>query len=183
MRDRSDPVPFLPTLRVREARAIYFEENGFDTSAYTEPTVPLRLFGIDAVLPNLASRKWAVPMHDLHHVATGFGSDVYGEAEVSAFELGGGCRFVYVHLLNATVMLLGLVLAPRRTLRAFALGRRARTLYRLDVSLDTLLDETVGALRARLGLPLEGIADRPRGLHEAAPSRADDQVRARDRAM
>jgi hypothetical protein len=48
-------------------------------------------------------------------------------------------------------MALGLVIAPRRTLRAWELGRRTTNLYREGWS-DALLDLTVDELRAKLYL-------------------------------
>ena len=32
-----------------------------------------------------------LPWHDLHHVATGYGTGLIGEAEISAYELRAGC--------------------------------------------------------------------------------------------
>jgi len=48
-------------------------------------------------------------------------------------------------------MSIGLVIAPRALLRAFAWGRRSRNLYHGEVG-DELLDLRLGQLRRRLGL-------------------------------
>jgi len=46
---------------------------------------------------------------------------------------------------------IGLLIAPGRVWRAFARGRRSQSLYRLGLD-ERWLDDTVGALRQRLGL-------------------------------
>ena len=42
--------------------------------------------------PNTDSRKRAVPLHDLHHILTGYKTDWMGEAEIGAWELRAGCN-------------------------------------------------------------------------------------------
>ena len=41
--------------------------------------------------PNTPSRKRAVRYHDLHHALTGYATDLTGEFEISAWEIGSGC--------------------------------------------------------------------------------------------
>ena len=91
-------------------------------------------------------------MHDLHHVATGYGTDWAGEGEISAWELSAGCgRFAFAWFINLQGMVMGWVVSPGRTWRAWVRGRHSRSLYAEGYS-DALLRETVGELRARLGL-------------------------------
>jgi hypothetical protein len=54
-------------------------------------------------------------------------------------------------VLNLYAMQLGLWFAPRTVWRAFARGRHSRNLYAEPWS-ESLLDETVGAMRGRLAL-------------------------------
>lgn len=167
----SDPRRPLPsTLTVREALGVYLAENGFDTAGYTADTFEVEAFGRTYSFPNSADRKKAIPLHDLHHVATGYGTDLVGEAEVGAWELRGGCRTAVVYALNGAALLGGLLIAPLRTLRALRDARGARALYRLPLDYAALLDLTLGELRARLGVPAEGLAREPRRLHERAPA-------------
>lgn len=100
-----------------------------------------------------------VPLHDLHHVATGYDVDLRSEAEIGAWELAAGCTTPTLWIINTVAALLGLVVAPRRTLRAFGAGRTARTLYVLKVKYSDLLDLTVGELRLRLLLSQNGVPD------------------------
>lgn len=137
---------------VRSARARYFADHAFgDDGGYGDPFVNVKFFGLPMAFPNVEGRVRAVKVHDLHHIATGYATDPIGEFEISAFEVGGGCRDFYVAwLLNLSGTAGGVLLAPRRTFRAFVRGRRGRTLYGDD--LERHLGDTVGALRARMGL-------------------------------
>jgi hypothetical protein len=136
-----------------DARARYFADNGFAADGgYADDWVIVKLGPVPFPVPNTAGRRAAVPCHDLHHVATGFATDLVGEGEIGAWEIGSGCTQVRAALvLNLLVMWPVLFLAPGRLFRAFVWGRHTRNLY--DARVDAhLLSQTVGALRARLGL-------------------------------
>lgn len=136
---------------VREARAQYFAENGFDETSYVEKWAKFKVGFLPVVIPNTKSRREALPIHDLHHVATGYETTVVGEGEIAAFEIAGGCgRYAAAWLINAGGFALGLALAPRRTFRAFIRGRHARTLYRSGWT-DELLGMSVAELKTRVG--------------------------------
>jgi hypothetical protein len=101
--------------------------------------------------PNTPARVRAVRYHDLHHVLTGYDTDIVGEFEISAWEIAAGCKgFVAAWQLNLGGMFGGLLIAPRRTLQAFLRGRHSRTLYGAD--LDALLESRVAEVRARTGV-------------------------------
>ncbi len=152
----------LPATKVRDALDTYLVANNFTLAAYDAPRFELPFLGRTLSFPNTPQRKWAIPLHDLHHVATGYGTDIVGEAEIGAWELGAGCRTSVVYALNIAVVTFGLVLAPIRVLRAFRRGLRGRTLYRLGLKQEACLTLDVSALRARLGIPAEGWVDRRR---------------------
>ena len=142
-----------PSVTLREARARYFARAGFDERSYTERWVRLAVLGRPLLaFPNTAGRVRAVRLHDLHHVLTGYDTSWTGEGEIAAWELASSCRDHWAAwVLNASAALIGLLIAPRRVLRALARGRRERNLYDSEYS-DALLDETLGAMRARLGI-------------------------------
>jgi hypothetical protein len=157
------------SLGMREARDRYLADNGFTTETYTARYVTVDfVFGSRVTFPNTRDRQRAIPLHDLHHVATGYGTDLAGEGEIGAWELAAGCNTLVLYVLNGTVFLLGLVTHPVRTLRAFRHGMRQRTLYRDAITYDELLGLTVGELRARLGVPASGLADRAPGVNASA---------------
>jgi hypothetical protein len=138
--------------RVFEARQRYFAENGFSDAGYNDRWVKLSLGRLPLVMPNPPSRRRAIPLHDLHHVATGYDTTLRGEAEISAWELGAGCgSYTAARLYGLGGVAVGLAIAPRRTYRAFVRGRHSTSLYRSGWSND-LLDLQVDALRARLHL-------------------------------
>jgi hypothetical protein len=160
-------------MRVRDALGIYLAENGFTVEAYDEPTTTGSFLGIPLKVPNPPAHRRAIMLHDLHHVATGYGTDHAGEAEISAWETrrGLGSTGLYVSALVLSIGLLGLVVAPRRTWRAFRAPPAGRSLFGLDLEYDALLDQSVGELRALLGVPQEGLAKQPRELHALRPAK------------
>src|SRR5687768_13274599 len=126
-------------MTVREARERYFVENGLSEAGYTARWVKLAVGPVPFYFPNTAARRRAVVLHDLHHVATGYSTTWRGEAEIAAWELAGGCgRYWAAWALNTGAMSIGLVIAPRRTWRAWRRGRASRTLYRGEFSPELL---------------------------------------------
>jgi len=140
------------TLSLREARARYFESNGFGDGGYDAKWVKLALGPIPFAFPNSAARVRAVRLHDLHHVATGYDTSVLGEAEIGAWEIGSSCRgFVAAWILNLYAMVLGFWINPGAVFRAFVRGRRSGNLY-AGVWDEALLEMRVGELRQQLRL-------------------------------
>lgn len=138
---------------VRAARARYLADNGFSEAAYRERWAVVKLGPVPIVFPNTRSRKRALPLHDLHHVATGYATTWTGEAEIGAWEVAAGCTDHWAAwLLDAGAFAAGLVFAPRRVWRAFVRGRHSRTLYATGWD-DRFLELTVDELRNQLDLP------------------------------
>ncbi|MBN8609324.1 MAG: hypothetical protein J0L92_01980 [Deltaproteobacteria bacterium] len=155
---------------VKDALAQYFAINGFTTAAYTAPTVEIPIGPVTIPLPNTAGRKKVVKLHDLHHLATGYGTDLVGEAEIGAWELRAGCVGLAAYVYNGMAVAMGLLIAPLRTVQAFRDARGTTTLYRLGLDYDAAMALDVAELRARLGVKREGMATRhPVRLHSAAP--------------
>lgn len=143
---------YAETLTMREARAQYFTENGFDDGGYTAKWVKLQVGPLPLYFPNTAARVRAVRFHDLHHVATGYDTTWTGEAEIGAWEIASGCADHYAAWqLNLQAMAIGLVIAPQAIYRAFVCGRHTKNLYR-EESTEGLLSPTVGEIRQRLNL-------------------------------
>jgi hypothetical protein len=142
-----------PALTLEQARAEYFRFNGFgEDGGYGAKWVEFKLGPIPFPFPNTKQRVDAVRFHDLHHVMTGYQTDLPGEFEISGWELGSGCADKSAAwVLNLGGFFAGMVIAPRRTLRAFVRGRHSRNLYRHRFD-DALLSRTVGDVRRELGL-------------------------------
>ena len=158
-------IAYDETLPLREVRARYFRDNAFgEDGGYAKKWVSVQLGPLPLGFPNSAARVRAVKYHDLHHVVTGYATDVVGEAEIGGWEIGSGCAgFVAAWILNLYAMVLGFLSgAPGAVFRAFVRGRHTRNLYRTAYD-DALLDQKLGEVRARLAL----------GGAEPAPTRGD----------
>jgi len=166
--------PFPASWTVRRARDAYLAENGFTIEAYADPWTEASAFGIPFKVPNTPRHRWAIMLHDLHHVATGYGTDMAGEGEISIWESRRGLRplGLYVAAIVAVGSVGGALLAPRRALAAWrASGPERSSLFasgdaRADY--EALLDLSVGELRVRLGIPAAGLVT-SRALHARAP--------------
>ena len=140
-------------MRVLEARDRYFADNGFSEESYQDRWVRLKVGPIPIVTPNPPFRRRAIPLHDLHHVATGYDTSWRGEAEISAWELGAGCgSYTAARLYGMGALAIGLIIAPRRSFRAFVRGRHATSLYCTGGWSNELLALDVDQLRTRLHL-------------------------------
>jgi hypothetical protein len=146
-----------PSTTVQAALDAYLLANGFSVEAYHAPTFQLTILGRVREFPNSPQRQWAIPLHDLHHVATGYGTDFAGEAEIGAWELGAGCRTPIVYLLNIIAVAFGMVLSPVRVWRAFGHGLRARTLYRMAIDRSACLALDLLTFRHMLRVPVAGL--------------------------
>lgn len=165
-------LPIAPDRSVRDGRDAYLAENGFSVAAYDDAWTEASFFGLDFKVPNTRRHRRALMRHDLHHVATGYGTDLAGEAELSAWEIRTGLRGVdlYVGSIIVAGAMAGLVLYPRRTLAAWRQGREAKAnLFGDPLAYAELLDLDVAGLRARMGVAREGVYRGTRGLHPNAP--------------
>ncbi|MGH7294441.1 MAG: hypothetical protein ACRELB_05900 [Polyangiaceae bacterium] len=164
--------PLDPALPVERGRDAYLAENGFTVRAYEDPWTEASFVGVRFRVPNTQRHRWAIRLHDLHHVATGYGTDLAGEAEISAWELRKGLRGLdaYVGTIVVTAALAGMVFAPRRTIAAWRASHPGRSLFQTERRYEELLAMTVAELRSELGVPERGIASCPRRLHAYAPA-------------
>ncbi len=175
-----DRVPFESSMSVRVARDAYLAENGFTVDAYDAKFTEASFLGIKLKVPNTGAHRVAIMLHDLHHVATGYGTDIRGEGEISCWEMrrGLGALGFYVGGIVFSGALLGILVAPRRSARAWRASQSRDSLFPLcklprqnfDERYDALLAKTVGELRETLGVAMRGVAERPRKLHAYAPT-------------
>jgi len=137
---------------LRDARLRYWRANGFgDDGGYNKKWEIVKLGPLPFPVRNIDARKDAIRYHDLNHLITGYGTDLTGEIEIAAWEVASGCGNKWVAwVLNLQALLVS-PLWPRRTLRAWARGRRSKSFYSDEFN-DATLDLTVGELRQRLEL-------------------------------
>ena len=140
---------------VRAGRDRYLADNSLTVDSYTEGGFPVYVGRWPVRVPN----PGLLHLHDLHHVVTGYGTGLVGEAEISAYELRAGCRSFMVHLLCVGAILCAMFVAPRRIVRAWRRARGARTLYHTDIPYENLLDMSVAELRRHLNVAPAGADD------------------------
>jgi hypothetical protein len=105
-------------------------------------------------LPNFGWRRKALLAHDLHHVLTGYPCTLRGEFQMAAWEFGaGGMPHWAATAFCLPLVVAGLLWSPRRIWRAFAWGRRSRSLHGSTALADIL------------GMPLDAV----RVSHAARP--------------
>jgi len=148
---------YEPELSLESARARYFEANGFGRDGgYDSSWVDFKLGSVPFPFPNTTPRKRAVPYHDLHHILTGYATSFAGELEISAWEIGSGCkRYAAAWQLNLGGMAAGAFGMPQRTWAAFRRGRASRNLY--GTPLEKVLHRSVGDVRRELGIDEPGV--------------------------
>jgi len=166
--------PLPAAMSVREARDLYLAENGFTMAAYEAPTTQGSFLGHRFTVPNPPAHQRAIRLHDLHHVATGFGTDHAGEGEISVWQLRRGLRGAGLYVAGVVLAnaLLGIVLAPRRTLAALQHSAEGGSLLNSNLDYQSILEQSVGELRAMLAIPPQGLAAGRRGRHALAPADA-----------
>jgi hypothetical protein len=139
--------------KVKAGRDRYLARNGLGLDSYTARKFPVYFFRWAVWLPN----PGFLPAHDLHHVVTGFGTGLIGEAEISDYELRCGCGSVMIFVLCVGAIAIGLFVAPKRILQAWKRSKGSGNLYHSTIPYESLLEMTVGDLRAQLGLPRAGL--------------------------
>jgi hypothetical protein len=169
--------PYPGHWTVRRARDAYLAENGFTVEAYDAKWTDGSVFGIPVKIPNTRHHRWAIMLHDLLHVATGYGTNAVGEGEISAHELRNAVLPLgpYVATIVFFGAILGFCYAPSRIAGAWRDAAKTRTLYELHpvedkAAYEELLNLTVADLRALLSMPADGLARFPRERHAYAPS-------------
>lgn len=147
-------------MKIEEALNRHFVRSGIYAEGctrddwYAGHAVHLRAGAWTVPFPILR-RSGPIILHDVHHMLTGYPPTWKGEAEVAAWEIAsGGCGWHPLYWLDRlTFLLLGLVAAPRATLRALRRGWRGHNLYGEDP--EAVLDRELDAVRADVGIAEE----------------------------
>jgi hypothetical protein len=145
----------LASQTLREAAAVHLMDlQGAGVDADSESRwVRIQIGPIPFAYPNTKSRKRLVLAHDLHHLLTGYGTDLIGEAQLGAWELGSGVRDRSAVRYETRVLGFLLPRFPAQLRAAFVRGRHCGNLVgRLD---DAMLSRTVADVRRELGIDRE----------------------------
>jgi hypothetical protein len=138
-------------ITVKEARDLHFKNHGLPLDGgYNDVWVVLTFGFLTFYIPNTRARKKAVPLHDIHHIVTGYASTPIGEAEISAWELAAGIYDKhFARFINLAALLYGFILFPKRTFTAYLRGRNSHTLYNTPFS-EALLNEKLKTIQKKL---------------------------------
>ena len=148
-------MPIDPASTLREAGATHLAAEGLPEDAgIDERWVRAKIGPIPFAYPNTEGRKRLVPAHDAHHLLAGYGTDLIGEGEMGAWELGTGLEDKTGVRLSLRVLGFVLPVAYGRLFHAYVRGRHCRSLYPRAID-DALLDRSVADVRAELGLDRE----------------------------
>jgi hypothetical protein len=88
--------------------------------------------------PNLDGK--ALILHDLNHLITGYATNWIGECQVSAWELASGGRIGYpkTWIYPISLVFLGIIICPKKTVKAFIRGRNRVNSFVLSLEYDVL---------------------------------------------
>ncbi|HZR82457.1 MAG TPA: hypothetical protein VFD92_15290 [Candidatus Binatia bacterium] len=144
-------------MTVREAMGEFFERRGIKPRDESVDEWLREKWAYTAIgshripIKPLYGYKKVVILHDVHHLVAGYDTSWIGELEVAAWELGSGGCGPYLLMWNNRILafLIGLLVAPVRTLRAFRRGRTQRNVYRFDCR--TLLGRDIDEIRKWVG--------------------------------
>ena len=157
--DRRTKVGVQPDERkVNHALAYWMQENEIPSDTYDHDYI-YRLPGADVEI-NLGPNQFlleGLKAHDMHHRATGYGTDPVGELEVTAWETGARGP-LWARAMLAGGVLWGLMVAPSRVWSALKKGWQGGTnLFGNQAGYAAVLGSTVGQMRQQLGVPLGGL--------------------------
>jgi ubiquinone biosynthesis protein Coq4 len=104
-------------------------------------------------IPNFNERRKAVIKHDMHHLLTGYETNMAGETEISMWEVASGCKKYRAALaIDVSGAMMGFLFNFPRLLKSFARGRRTGNLYHDKYTTEQALDMRVGELRKEFKL-------------------------------
>lgn len=135
----------------RELLPIFYADHDLGVDGgHSSATVRMNIIkGVYFFIPNFDARRNAVMWHDIHHLLTGYSAATFlGECEISAWEIGSGCKKYWAaFLIDTSGVMLGYYISPRKILQAYARGKRTRNLYHDLYPVEKVLDTPIGDLR------------------------------------
>ena len=100
---------------------------------------------------NIKSRNRAVLKHDIHHLLTGYDTDLWGETEISMWEIASGCKsYRGAFFVDVSGAMLGIPWNISGVLKAFARGRKTKNLYHKKFTNGQALDMKISELQQHL---------------------------------
>lgn len=144
------------TTTLKDAMDVYFREKGFslkDDGKFR--FIKVKFYRLPVFIPHTKGRRKALVYHDMHHLLTGYKTNWAGEFQISAWEIGSGCkRYAFAWIINMVGILGGIFTSPWLTIRAFYRGLLCRNLYGKTLT-PVLWATPIGELRKQLNLTMQ----------------------------
>lgn len=137
---------------ISDAIARYYRDNGLPSDGgFGDKWARYKFGWIEAIaFPNFEHRKEALRRHDVHHIINNLDTSPTGEGLIAAWELGSGCGKYWISwFMESQALWWGILLAPRKTLSLFSLGRRSKNYFRTQMEPD-LNHRRIGEIRSRM---------------------------------
>lgn len=144
-------------MTVQDALTNFYNVNGFDDAGGANKKIAyLKVAGVGVPIYNFKQRREQIWKHDLNHILTDYKTDWKGETAISGWEVAtGGYGFNLVWLLIFGGFLIGVLVYPRITFRAFVRGQYSKSHVTVNTSREELLKMNLEELRTILGLNRE----------------------------
>lgn len=142
-------------MTIQEGLREFYSINHFDEDGGANKTFGwIKVGPISYPIPNPDARKKALYLHDIHHLITGYSTKWIGETAISAWELatGGWGKNFFVWMIIMGAFMIGIIVYPASTFKAFIRGRHCRSVVGLKMSKKDLLQMNINDLKQRVGL-------------------------------
>lgn len=142
-------------MKLRDALPGYLAEQGLPGPDIPKSPIDwVPAFGVNWPIPNPPIRASILPMHDAHHIVTGYRTDAHGEAQLAAWELAASGPIPLLGWVYGCLEFgLGLLQAPVLTSRAFYDGCGCRSVYSLGVQAVLMADIQELRVHTRIDAP------------------------------
>ncbi len=124
-------------VKVRDAIKLHRQKNNLDIESDTAPNWTCKLGPCSLKLPNFKWRKQTICKHDLHHIITQIPCSMTGECRIAAWEYSSGSfPNLYAACFCFPLILLGLIIMPKKTIEAYKWGKKCKNLYPQNFSYE-----------------------------------------------
>jgi hypothetical protein len=137
---------------VKEWVAAFYREKMFSDDAEKVHWISIKLGPIKIPFLNLRQRREAIYLHDLNHLLTNYDTTWTGEGEIAAWELASGFpkKYWIGYVYPPMTFLIGLIIAPRKTVTAFKKGIGKNNIYKLQLERVELEQMKISDLKKAL---------------------------------
>ena len=139
----------------REILSKFYAENNLgDDGGLNSSSVKIELAkNFNFYFPNFNARRKAVLKHDIHHLITGYTTTFADECEISAWEIGSGCKKYWTaFLIDTSALMIGTPFHFWGVLKAFSRGRKTKNLYHNILSNDEAMDMEISKIQKLFNL-------------------------------